>query len=186
MNSKKLILVSGPPGVGKSTLSKALAARLGWVLLDKDCIDEPFSPDDRGPQYSEQIEPKVLRALLALATLNLQVGHSVILDAPWTHLVLNEPGWIPLLQETAAAGAAQLLVLECVLSETTLRARIAQRGLPRDAVKLSDDGWAVFQRSDCLGERMPLPHIRLDAEMGADVLLQVAMEAIGGVCGKQV
>lgn len=35
-----VIALQGPPGVGKSTLARALSARLGWPLLDKDDIKD--------------------------------------------------------------------------------------------------------------------------------------------------
>lgn len=172
----RLILISGPPGSGKSTLAQGMARRLSnSVLLDKDCIDEPFSPDDRGVHYTEEIEPRVIRALLNLAVLNLQLGKDVLIDLPWTHVLLNSPEWISRLHECVQTSHAQLRVLECVLSAQTLRARIAQRGLKRDAVKLSAEGWLQFCQTDRIGEVNPLPHHCLDAEMAPDVLLRQAL-----------
>lgn len=173
-----LLLVSGPPGAGKSTLAKALAADYGAVLLDKDCIDDPFSPNRRDAQYREQVEPRVLAAMLQLATLNLGVGHPVILDAPWTHLFLNEPEWIDRIQETARATAARLVILECLISETTLRQRMTVRGFARDAERITDAGWREFRRLDRLGEANPLPHIAIDAEQSAADVFRSARAAL--------
>lgn len=176
--SPYLLLISGPPGAGKSTLAKALAAEFRAVLLDKDCIDEPFSPNVRDAHYRDHVEPQVLTAMLHLAALNLGVGNLVILDAPWTHLFLNEPMWIDHIQQTANAAAARLIILECLISEPTLRQRMTARGLARDAGRVTDAGWTEFRRLDRLGEASPLPHIAIDAEQSAAAMLRAARAAL--------
>ena len=35
-----VMAMHGPPGVGKSTLARALSVHLGWPLLDKDDIKD--------------------------------------------------------------------------------------------------------------------------------------------------
>ena len=45
---RTVIAMQGPPGVGKSTLARALSTRLGWPLLDKDDIKDLL--DGRGEQ----------------------------------------------------------------------------------------------------------------------------------------
>ena len=154
----QIILISGPPGIGKSTLAKRLATALSATHLDKDCIDEPFSPGDRGKKYTKTIEPKVLTALLNLAQLNTRPGNHVILDVPWTHILLNSPTWVKQIKLLVKASRAKLVVLECVLPEDELKKRIRSRGLTRDQVKLTEKGWKNFQKSDRLGEKNPFPH----------------------------
>jgi predicted kinase len=171
-----LILVSGPPGVGKSTLTRGLAPRLKAFVLDKDCVDEPFSPGDRGHHYTQNIEPNVLQALLNLAELNLSLGATVILDVPWTHILLNFPEWQKKLQQLAARTKTDLEILELVIHEPELRRRLQDRGLARDACKLmSPADWEVFRRSDRLGEVNPLPHTVLDASLPPEEVLSFAL-----------
>lgn len=173
-----LILVSGPPGAGKSTFSDALARKLSAAVFDKDCIDEPFSPDDRGDQYTATIEPKVLFALLALAERNLTLGLSVILDVPWTHLFLNSPQWMDAVKEVSRRTGARLFVFELELPEGDLRMRLKKRGLKRDLERLTDSGWAKFRISDRLGEANPLPHHRFDAKRPVDQNVEKALNVL--------
>ena len=160
----KLILISGPPGCGKSTLTNALAPQIGAFVLDKDCIDDLFSPDDRGPLYTQEIEPKVLQGLLNLAERNLRLGNSVMIDVPWTHIMINTPEWVKRVQTLAQDTGSKLIVLECVIGEETLRKRIQERGLKRDKIKLTKEGWNNFKIADRIGAKNPLPHVSIDVE----------------------
>ncbi len=163
LKKKKLILVSGPPGVGKSSLSLEIAKSTHSVLLDKDCVDEPFSPNDRGDFYTKEIEPKVLQALLNLAALNLKVSQSVIIDLPWTHILINSPEQLSKINSFLLENKIQLKVIELYLDEKKLKERIEKRNLLRDKWKFSEEGWLKFKSLDKIDSLIPLDHFLVDA-----------------------
>ncbi len=178
MINRYLILVCGRPGSGKSTLAKNIAKELRTVLIDKDCIDEPFSPDDRGPFYQENIEPKAYHALLNLAAINLELGQTVLLDAPWTHQMFRQEELAPRVLEVAKKAGAKLMVLDVNVSEETLRQRLMKRGLKRDSEKFSKEGWEAFAKRMQLGRKNPLPHFVIDGERSPEECLQQAITAL--------
>jgi broad-specificity NMP kinase len=172
----KWILVSGPPGVGKSTLSNVLSHALSIAVIDKDCIDEPFSPNDRGTSYAQNVEPKVLTAIFSLCERNFANGVSLIVDLPWTHILIQSPTWKQRVLDISNRFDCDLKVVELCLEEDLLKERIASRGLERDKVKLSKEGWEEFKSTDHIDQVIDLPCLQLDAglELNAKVAQALA------------
>ncbi len=162
-----LVLVSGPPGVGKSTLSQKLVKKLNLFYLDKDLIDEPFSPGERGDNYTKNIEPKVLESILGLSKANLLLGNSVLVDLPWSHILHDSPGLIKSIVSLTKETTSLLKVLECSLSEDKHFKRMKSRNLDRDQVKLTEKGWKDFLKRDRVGELIPFKHRLID--LGRDI-----------------
>ncbi len=68
---RRIVLVSGAPGAGKTTLAVPLAAALGFALLSKDLIKETLIDQLPGPAddlaYSRRIGGAAMELLWALA-----------------------------------------------------------------------------------------------------------------------
>lgn len=116
-----LILMAGLPGTGKSTLSRALAARFGGTVIDKDRVRAAlFDPPDI--EYSTEQDEFCMRVMLKVA------GYLFRKD-PSRKVFLDGRTFSRGYQLARATGYANALsqpwrILECVCSEVTARHRL--------------------------------------------------------------
>ncbi len=122
-----LVLMAGLPGTGKSTIARALSARLGAVVLDKDRIRAALFPPDR-IEYSTPQDDFCQRVMLQTAEYLLAQDRSqfVFLDGrPFSRRYQREQ-----VVECARGLSTPWAILECTCREATALAR-----LERDAIE---------------------------------------------------
>ncbi|MFB7223576.1 AAA family ATPase [Streptomyces sp. NPDC056227] len=126
-----LTLVGGLPGSGKSTLSGALADRLGVTLLSSDRLRKELAGIPAGQPavaaygeglYTPEWTAKTYAALLDRASALLSRGESVVLDATWSHARQREAA-----QRMAERTSAELVALHCQVPRDVTAARLDTR-----------------------------------------------------------
>ena len=108
-----LVLCSGLPGSGKSTLSTWLATQVPGVLLSIDVIEAALYAG--GVQPGSGMETSVPAVVNALATHHLALGHTVIVDT-----VLEDESQRTPFRALAEREATSLAVIEVVCSDRML------------------------------------------------------------------
>jgi len=125
----RVILITGLPGTGKSTLAGQVAAHFGVPLVTKDLIKEPLL-DVIGAQdaaQSRQLSDASFAVLFALARSLVVAGCSVVLEGNFRPGEHEAPlrAALPLLDEVGSrCGFAQVL---CRVDEGERAARIRAR-----------------------------------------------------------
>lgn len=77
--SGHLVVISGLPGVGKTSVAEIAAALGGSIHLSIDAVEESML--SCGLPASRQVGVAAYEATRAMAELNLQLGRSVVVDA---------------------------------------------------------------------------------------------------------
>ena len=112
-----LIVFKGLMGTGKSTLSRALGQRLGYLVVDKDDFSDVLLP------HLERYGPLAYEAMFLASRSLLQQGFSVICDSP----LRGQIGYRNAARLAQEVGA-QLHVIVCVCSDEALwRERLETR-----------------------------------------------------------
>ncbi|MFD7921292.1 AAA family ATPase [Streptomyces sp. NPDC059740] len=134
----RLTLVGGLPGSGKSTLSGALANRLGAALLSSDRLRKELAgiPPERSAAarygeglYTPEWTARTYATLLDRAATLLSAGESVVLDASWSDARQREAA-----AQVAERAGADLVALHCHVSSDVSAARLRRRAPgPSDA-----------------------------------------------------
>jgi predicted kinase len=145
----RLIVFSGLPGVGKTSIARAAARALGAILLRADTIEQPL--------FSlglDDLADLGYRVAYAVASENLALGHTVIADCVNGYAIARE-AW----RAAGEAANAEVAEVEIVCSDRTEhKSRI--EGRVTDIEGLTLPTWAEIVSRDY--EPWTRPPIRID------------------------
>jgi len=146
---KKLILVSGNAGSGKTYIGKILAKKvLSSVYMDKDTLTRPMVeellrlnmsyPHDRESDiYLKKVRPLEYDILMKHAQENLELGLNVIASAPFIK-ELRDSNWLLNLKEEMEFEDVEVIVVWIKSDENTMKKRIISRNAARDEWKIKN------------------------------------------------
>lgn len=148
---KKLILVTSPPGCGKTFLSKELSKKLKHVVyLDKDTLITLSKQIFKvaGVEYNrssdffeENIRNYEYEAIVELGLEALDYENLVLINAPFTREI-RDKGYIERLKVRLGKKDAKLVVIWIVTDKEVCHQRMLSRNSDRDKWKL--DNWEKY------------------------------------------
>lgn len=136
----RLIVVSGLPGVGKTSVASIVAARAGAVHLSIDAVEESLLACGLPSGWTTGVA--AYEATRAMVELNLRLGHNVVVDA------VNDSEEARQTWRTAAsATGAALEFVQLVTSDSREHER-RLLGRDRGLAHVGEPTWADVQRRD--------------------------------------
>lgn len=164
-----LVVFSGLPGTGKTTLAMQLARQTGAVYLRIDTIEQAIR--DSG-DFHQPVGRSGYRVATALALTHLRLGHCVIADGV-NPVAESRTAW----HDAALAAGAVLLDIEVVCSNThEHRRRVEARA--SDIPGLTPPTWQSVVEHDY--EPWVVPVLRIDTGcVSAEQAVALIVERIG-------
>ncbi len=142
----KIFVTTGLLASGKSTIARALASRLGAVVLRSDVIrkqmlrlkinEHYYEPFAKGI-YTPKITNAVYDRLIELAKQILEYGFSVILDASFNKQVYRKK-----VVELSKEKNISYLFLHCICDEDTIKQRLLKR--QKEKADISDGHYGLL------------------------------------------
>ncbi|MEE8168463.1 MAG: AAA family ATPase [Candidatus Hydrothermarchaeales archaeon] len=146
-----LVLITGLPGTGKSTISYRLARNIRASVLRTDEVRkrilEPLT-------YSEEEKELVYKATFLIAEHLLRARRNVIIDGTFYKMELRRR-----IYSIAAATRSEMTVVECIAPESVIKRRMERRARRRT---LSDADYEVYKKVKVQYEPIKREHIILD------------------------
>ncbi len=147
-----LIIFSGLPATGKTTLAREVAKKTGAIILRTDVIRKELFPD---PKYTEEEKEQVYNEMFLRAEKFLTKGQTVILDANFYLQSLRDRA-----RDVARKFEKKFFIVECILDEKKVLEHMDARSSGSDASDANSID--VYRKIKSLWEPIRVQHIVID------------------------
>lgn len=170
MNKPQLIVMSGLPGSGKSTIAERLAERLKLPVFSVDPIESAIIK--AGIQRSFETSVAAYQVAETLASEQLKIGNSVIIDA-----VNAEEDGKDVWRGLARRHGLELIVLLVIVSDRALhKQRIESR--VRGLHGFSEVTWERVEAREKVFTAWKEPTLQLDSARALETVVEKAIRYI--------
>jgi len=160
------VILAGLPGTGKSTLARALAARLDGVVLDKDRVREALFPGAL-TDYSREQDDLCVRAMLEAAAYLTEKHRTEFIFIDGRTFSRHEQ--IDEVISAAEQGGAAWRILHVTCSDAVAEARLSRQDLENAARNRNP---ALYRDIKNRFEGIAYPKLEVDTTDGVNAAVQ--------------
>ena len=167
------VVLAGLPGTGKSTLARAVAARTGGAILDKDRVREALFPGQL-TDYTREQDDLCVRAMLEAARYltEKQTAEYIFIDGRTfsNHAQIDE------VVQAAQRTGARWRILHVTCSDEIAEARLSRTD-PANPARNRDA--ALYRRVKSRFEPITYPKLDVDTTEGVDGVVEGVARWLG-------
>lgn len=153
---KKIIIITGFPGVGKTTIGKEVAKSIKGAFLDKDTISDKFTNlttkhvtfehDKESDFYKNEIRDLEYEVTMDIAIEQIEFLDNIIIVGPFTKELKIGSSFFENYEKKLNEKKInfKFYFINIVCSELENKKRIKNRDLPEDRLKIND--WTNYSK----------------------------------------